>query len=184
MNIKQLFEKNPRLLSASLFVLINSDNELVSFSKLNPTHSDLHSNLEVVNFDYVNITTSPTHLNKSLSQFETLPYGRLLIDAVKKLRADSYVLFIKYKETVGCYVITEKYYDDGSHKTETKAVNTNPDNINDTFFSDEVCDTFVKVCPTIEDVDAYLHSKFYLDLVEKRKRNRDAKGYKRSILRR
>lgn len=181
MYIKDLFLHNPRFNNAALYVLVNSNNELVSFSRTNPSKSDVYSGLDVIHFDFTDITRTDFY-ERFLKRFEGSPYGKALVETCNKLPLYASVLFIKFQETVGCYVVTEKYFNDGSHKTVAKPVSTNPDNLTDSFYSDEDCDTFVKVCPTIEDVDTYLHSKFYLDLVEQRKRNRDAKsiGYKKN----
>lgn len=174
MTINQLFQKNPRLNKAALFVLINSDNELVSFSKTNPLHNSNFASLEVVSFDTPSLS-SKRFYDKYLERFEYSSYGKALIDAIERINFNSFVLFINYKKPVGCYVVVEKYFNDGTHKTEAKHVAVSPELLSDSFVSDDICDTFTKVCPSLGEVETYLHSKFYIDLVEQRKRNRDAK---------
>lgn len=174
MTVKDLIQKYNYLGNAAIFIFINSRDELVNYTVKNPSDFTKLAGLEVLSFDYLDVCSKPFHI-RYRSKFYNSPNGKSLFEILNKLQLGDNAAIIKYNETIGCFVIVEKYYNDGTHSTTSKTLAVNPEFISDSFESDENCDTFIKPVATAEEGWNYLHSKFYLDLVEKRTKNRLAK---------
>ena len=174
MTVKDLIQKNDYLGNADVFIFINPRDELVNFTVKNPLDFPKLSGLEVLSFNYLDVCSKPFH-NRYRSKFSTSKKGKPLLEILDRLHIGANAAIIKYNETIGCFVIIEKYYNDGTHSTTAKALAVNPDFISESFESDENCDTFIKPVENAEAGWTYLHSKFYIDLVEKRTKNRLAK---------
>lgn len=74
-----------------------------------------------------------------------------------------------------CFVVIEKYFNDGSHQTTTKKLRTDFENLSETFVSDDDADTFSKPFPSYDEAFQYLTSRFYIELVAARSKNRIVK---------
>lgn len=105
--------------------------------------------------------------------------GRKILDWIQRTTFDATILVLRVCENNYCYIVTEEYFNDGTHNTVTKCVHTNINNVTDSFTESDYSDTFTRPFPTEEDALNYLRSREYINLVSRRCKNRKAKNYKR-----
>lgn len=174
MTVKELLFNHDLYKTASVFIFINRNNELVSFTTQNPISLDSVKNLNVnsAKFDSV---TSNSFLTSGFFRNSDSDLIEALSRAIAKFPKKSYALVLQIHDFVETVVVTEKYFSDGTHYTDISTVRTSVDNISESFASNDDCDIFVKPFPSINEAQYYLRSKFYIDLVEQRTRNRLAK---------
>lgn len=110
---------------------------------------------------------------------KTSASGRTILEWIEKTTFDATILVLRVCKNNYCYVVTEEYYNDGTHNTVTKCVQTNIKNVSESFTESDFSDVFTRPFPTEEDAIKYLRSKEYINLVSRRCKNRIAKNYKR-----
>lgn len=157
---------------ACVFIDKDSNAILNHNGNLYPHLSDIPQDFFILPVSSHSFVTQVSDIAKKHRAAIRLAKNALFANQLSKLAPDSRVLVIVVSTAARCYVVTEKYFNDGTHFTSTKCMMTSSKNISTNFYQSAEADTFVDAFDSEEDALAYLRSPVYISNVQSRSRNR------------